>query len=72
MAEMSKETIAIMAELLAKHYIDGDVPMPIVELIEEALGGVGRWFPPSRAFASTPNARWHTSKSHARAGLQLG
>ena len=45
MAEMSKGTIAILAELLAKHYIDGDVPMPIVELVEEALKKVGRWFP---------------------------
>ena len=43
--EVSEETIAILAELLAKHYIDGDVPMPIVELVEEALRRVGRWFP---------------------------
>ena len=43
--EVSEETIAILAELLAKHYIDGDVPMPIVELVEETLRRVGRWFP---------------------------
>ena len=48
--EVSKEAIAILAELLAKHYIDGDVPMPIVELVEEALKKVGRWFPDPQYF----------------------
>ena len=42
---MSEEAIALMEQLLAAHYIDGGVPMPIVELVEEALRRVGRWFP---------------------------
>ena len=41
---MSEETIALLAQLLARHYTEGDVPMPIVEVVEEALKKVGRWF----------------------------
>ena len=43
--EVSEEAIALMEQLLAVHYIVGGVPMPIVELVEEALKKVGRWFP---------------------------
>ena len=43
--EVSEVAIALMEQLLAAHYIDGGVPMPIVVLVEEALKKVGRWFP---------------------------
>jgi hypothetical protein len=43
--EVSEEAIALMEHLLAVHYIVGGVPMPIVELVEETLRRVGRWFP---------------------------
>ena len=43
--EVSEEAIALMEQLLAAHYINGGVPMPIVELVEETLRRVGRWFP---------------------------
>ena len=42
---MREEAIALMEQLLAVHYIVGGVPMPIVELVEETLRRVGRWFP---------------------------
>ena len=42
--EVSEEVIALLAQLLARHYTEGDVPMPIVEVVEEALKKVGRWF----------------------------
>ena len=46
---MSEEVIALLAQLLARHYIEGDVPMPIVQVVEETLRRVGRWFPDPQA-----------------------
>ena len=43
--EVSEEAIALMEQLLAVHYIVGGVPRPILELVEETLRRVGRWFP---------------------------
>ena len=42
--EVSEEVIELLVQLLARHYTEGDVPMPIVEVVEEALKKVGRWF----------------------------
>ena len=47
---MSEEVIALLAQLLARHYTEGDVPMPIVELVEEALKKAGRWFDDPQCF----------------------
>jgi len=42
---ISEEALGHMEHLLAAHYIEGCVPLPMVALIEETLKGVGRWFP---------------------------
>ena len=49
---MSEDALGHMKELLALHYIDGGVPLPLVGLIEELLKGAGRWFP-------DPQYPWH-------------
>ena len=48
--EVSEEVIALLAQLLARHYTEGDVPMPIVQVVEETLRNVGRWFPDPQYF----------------------
>ena len=53
---MSEEATALMEQLLAEHYINGGVPLPIVELVEETLRRVGPWFVTHRA-ASTTQSR---------------
>ena len=50
--EISEDALGHMRELLALHYIDGGVPLPLVGLIEELLKGAGRWFP-------DPQYPWH-------------
>ena len=47
--EVSEEVIALLAQLLARHYTEGDVPMPIVQVVEETLRRVGGWFPDPQA-----------------------
>ena len=47
---MSEEVVALLAQLLARHYTEGDVPMPIVQVVEETLRKVGRWFPDPQYF----------------------
>ena len=40
----SDDTIELLKELLALHYIDGGVPAPIVALVETSLRGLNLWF----------------------------
>ena len=39
---ISEEVIALQDKLLAEHYINGIVPLPLVELAEQTLRSVGR------------------------------
>ncbi len=43
--EIGKEALPIMRQLLAVHYTEGGVPLPIVALVEQALKNVNQWFP---------------------------
>ena len=52
---ISEEAIELLRQLLAAHYINGGVPEAIVQLVEEALKSVGRWFPDPQATHWDPN-----------------
>jgi hypothetical protein len=43
--EIGEEFLQHMRCLLAAHYIDGDVPSPVVVAVESALKSVNQWFP---------------------------
>jgi hypothetical protein len=42
--EIGEEALPIMRQLLAVHYVEGGVPLPIIALVEQALKSVGAWF----------------------------
>ncbi len=52
--EIGKEVLQHMRCLLAAHYIDGDVPFPVVVAVEKALKSVNQWFPDPQ-YAYHPN-----------------
>ena len=43
--EIGEEALPIMRQLLAVHYVEGGVPLPIIALVEQALKSAGAWFP---------------------------
>ena len=43
--ETSEDAVRLMRDLLAYHYVNGGVPLPIIALVEDALKSVGQWFP---------------------------
>ena len=43
--EIGEDFLQHMRCLLAAHYIDGDVPSPVVVAVENALKSVNQWFP---------------------------
>ena len=43
--EIGEEALPIMRQLLAVHYIEGGVPLPIIDLVEQALKNANQWFP---------------------------
>ena len=47
--EIGEDALQHMKCLLAAHYIDGDVPFPVVA-IESALKSVNQWFPDPQYF----------------------
>ena len=52
--EIGEEALQHMKCLLALHYIEGDVPSPVVVAIEAALKSLNEWFPdPQYAYHPT-------------------
>ena len=52
--EIGEEALQHMKCLLALHYIEGDVPSPVVKAIEAALKSLNEWFPdPQYAYHPT-------------------
>ena len=43
--EIGEEALPIMRQLLAVHYVEGGVPLPIIALVEQTLKSAGAWFP---------------------------
>ena len=52
--EIGEEALQHMKCLLASHYIEGDVPSPVVKAIEAALKSLNEWFPDPQ-YAYDPN-----------------
>ena len=48
--EIGEEALQHMKCLLAAHYIEGNVPFPVVVAVENALKSVNQWFPDPQYF----------------------